>query len=267
MHRFSLVERRGGGCSLRWCRVFSSLWLLLLWSTRSRHMGLWPTSLTAPRHGESSQSQDQAPVHHICREIPNHWTIREVLLQNFFLLNSFIFNLRKTAILWVSAIHQHGSAIAIVTSPPLWRTFNLGILCSWSSPCRSGHTLPLSPWQDNRFCLFCHFLPLYERESVIHFKFRALRIVLVPQSCLTLCDPTGCKPPGSSVPGDSLGKNTGVGCHFLVQGIFPTEGSSSGLPHCRQILYHLSHQGSPTVDDMIQYFLPQFTLPLFCTDF
>ena len=38
--------------------------------------------------------------------------------------------------------------------------------------------------------------------------------------------------------------NTGVGCHSLFQGIFPTQGSNPGLPHCRQILYHLSLQGS-----------------------
>ena len=37
-----------------------------------------------------------------------------------------------------------------------------------------------------------------------------------------------------------------MGCHFLLQGIFPTQGSNSGLLHCRQILYRLSHQGSPT---------------------
>ena len=39
------------------------------------------------------------------------------------------------------------------------------------------------------------------------------------------------------------GKNTGVCCHFLFQGIFPTQGSNLGLLHCRQILYRLSHQG------------------------
>ena len=43
---------------------------------------------------------------------------------------------------------------------------------------------------------------------------------------------------------DFLGKNTGVGCHFLLQEIFPTQGLNLGLPHCRQTLYHLSHQGS-----------------------
>ena len=43
----------------------------------------------------------------------------------------------------------------------------------------------------------------------------------------------------------SPGKNTGVGCRSLLQGIFPTQGMNPHLPHCRQILYHLSHQGSP----------------------
>ena len=42
-------------------------------------------------------------------------------------------------------------------------------------------------------------------------------------------------------------KNTGVGSHALLQGIFPTQGSKLGLLHCTQILYHLSHQGSPEV--------------------
>ena len=107
---------------------------------------------------------------------------------------------------------------------------------------------------------------------------------LVAQSCLTLCDPMDCSPPGSSVHGDSLSKNTGVGCHALLQGIFPTEGIkprslalqadslpdeppekpkntgvgslsllqgiflsselNQGLLHCRRILYQLSYQGS-----------------------
>ena len=44
---------------------------------------------------------------------------------------------------------------------------------------------------------------------------------------------------------ESSGKNTGVGCHFLLQGNFLTQGLNLGLLHYRQILYHLSHQGSP----------------------
>ena len=55
--------------------------------------------------------------------------------------------------------------------------------------------------------------------------------VFVTQSCLTLLDPTGYNPPG---------KNTGVGCHSLLQGIFPTQGSNPGLLHCRQTLSALS---------------------------
>ena len=70
-------------------------------------------------------------------------------------------------------------------------------------------------------------------------------LCLVAQSCPTLWHPIDHSPPGSSAHGDSPGKNTGVGCHALLQGIFPTQGSNPGLPHCRQILYHLSHQGSP----------------------
>ena len=69
-------------------------------------------------------------------------------------------------------------------------------------------------------------------------------LFLVAQSCLTLCGPIDCSPPGSSVHGDSSGKNTEVGCHSLLQGIFLTPGSNPGLPHCRLILYCLSHQGS-----------------------
>ena len=48
-------------------------------------------------------------------------------------------------------------------------------------------------------------------------------------------------------PWDSPSKNTGVGYHFLLQGIFPTQESNPGLLHCRQILYQLSCEGRPHV--------------------
>ena len=60
-------------------------------------------------------------------------------------------------------------------------------------------------------------------------------VCLVAQLCLTLCDPMD-----SSVHGDSPGQSPGVGCHVLLQGIFPTQGSNPHLLHCRQILYHLT---------------------------
>ena len=52
--------------------------------------------------------------------------------------------------------------------------------------------------------------------------------------------------PGSSVHGDSPSKKTGLGCHTLLQGIFPTQISNPDLLHCRQILYCLNHQGIST---------------------
>ena len=53
------------------------------------------------------------------------------------------------------------------------------------------------------------------------------------------------RPQGLYRPWNFLGQNTGVGSLSLLQGIFPTQGSNPGLLHCRQILYQLSHKGSP----------------------
>ena len=62
----------------------------------------------------------------------------------------------------------------------------------------------------------------------------------IAQLCPTLCDPMDNR---LLHPWDFQGKSTGVGCHFLLQGIFPTQGPNPGLSHCRQTLYRLSHQG------------------------
>ena len=58
--------------------------------------------------------------------------------------------------------------------------------------------------------------------------------------------PHGLSPARLLSPWDFPGNSTGVDCHFLLQEVFPTQGSNPGLPHCRQTLYHLSHQGSIT---------------------
>ena len=57
--------------------------------------------------------------------------------------------------------------------------------------------------------------------------------------------PHGLQPTRLLCPWDFPGKDIGVGCHFLLQGIFPTQGSKPGPLHCRQILYQLSYKGSP----------------------
>ena len=84
------------------------------------------------------------------------------------------------------------------------------------------------------------------RHTFVFVLFHSCAVFcLVAQSCPTLCNLMDCSPSGSSVHGHSTGKNTGVGCHSLLQ-IFPTQWSNPGLPwllHCRRILYHLSHQG------------------------
>ena len=74
-------------------------------------------------------------------------------------------------------------------------------------------------------------------------------------SCLVVsnsCNPKDSGPPCSSVHG-ILQANTVVGCHFLPQGIFPAQGSNSGLLHCRQILYQLSHKGKHPHTHQSQY--------------
>ena len=70
----------------------------------------------------------------------------------------------------------------------------------------------------------------------------------VIQSCLTLCDPMDCRTPGSSVHGIFPGKNTGVSCHFLLHGIFPTQGLKLyllSLPYWRTKSLPLLPPGKP----------------------
>ena len=79
------------------------------------------------------------------------------------------------------------------------------------------------------------FPPLSPQQRAWHININVLDAKLL-QSCLTLCNPMDYSPPGSSVHGDSPGKNTGVDCHALLEGIFPTQESNPGLPHDRQTL-------------------------------
>ena len=67
-------------------------------------------------------------------------------------------------------------------------------------------------------------------------------------------------------PWNSPGKNTGVGCHFLLQGIFSTQGSNPGLPHCRQTLYWLSHQGNHWSGGQNQMTQTQPKFPNYCLE-
>ena len=132
--------------------------------------------------------------------------------------------------------------------------------------------------QDTEYSSLCHTV----RPHCLSVFY--IMCLLVTLSCPACCNPIDCSPTGSSVhgvlqagilkqvsissPGDlsdpelnqslphcrfftsePLGKP--VGCHALLQGIFPTQGSNPGLAHCRWILYQLSHQESPRVLEWI----------------
>ena len=109
---------------------------------------------------------------------------------------------------------------------------------------------------------WCHFCENYKTapSEWINYKSHSSLWILAPafplhqhtlkvevsQLCPTLCDPIDCT-------WNSPGQNNGVGCHSLLQGIFPNQGSNPGLLQCRQILYHLSHEGSPRILEWVAY--------------
>ena len=99
-----------------------------------------------------------------------------------------------------------------------------------------------------------YFLHISTNESGLNLGSCALKPVFLALlrvssiSCSVVPDSLrshGLYPARLLCPWDSPGKNTGVGCHSLLQGIFPTQGFNPGLLHCKEILYHLSQQGSP----------------------
>ena len=91
----------------------------------------------------------------------------------------------------------------------------------------------------------CFFFFLKRKEILTHAPAQiTLRILLLVM--LDSLGPHGLWPTRLLCPWDFSGKDNGVGYHFLLQGIFPTQGSNLGLLHCRQTLYPLGYQGSPT---------------------
>ena len=78
----------------------------------------------------------------------------------------------------------------------------------------------------------------------------------VAQSCSTFGNPMDCSPPGSSVHGILQVRILEWVAVPFSRG-FSTQGLNPGLPHCRQILFHLSHQGSPRILEWVAYFSPR----------
>ena len=94
---------------------------------------------------------------------------------------------------------------------------------------------------------------------LLSFIVQTLKENEVAQSCPTLWDPMDCSPTRLLRPWDFPGKNTGVGCHFLLQEIFLTQGLNPGLLHCRQTLYHLSHREVVQTLSRVQLFVTPCT--------
>ena len=91
----------------------------------------------------------------------------------------------------------------------------------------------------------CH---LYQDSNGIFYKSRKTLLKFIwnhkwSETCSAMSN--SLQPHGLYSLWNSPGKNTWVGSHSLLQGIFPTHGSNSSLPHCWWIIYQLSHKGSP----------------------
>ena len=173
----------------------------------------------------------------------NHWPTRELPPVLFF---SFLFCNKIYDYISLEIVEQHIR---------VWLEFESGWL--WHLGSLSGLRF-MGIWAQlgeiKVHC--CFFFPLeiiyinkmaprglYFDDLMLSFLFTG---VLLTQLCLTL-QPHGLQPSRLLCSWNSLGKNTGVGCHCLLQGIFLTQGSNLRLPNCRQILYQLSHQGSPMI--------------------
>ena len=102
------------------------------------------------------------------------------------------------------------------------------VLCLSLQCCLPFHSCPFS----SPICiLWTYIYSLYALYSFYRFILYVCMHAKSLQSCPILCDPMDCSPPGSSLHGDSPGKDTELGCHALLQGLFLTQGSNSH-PFC-----------------------------------
>ena len=130
----------------------------------------------------------------------------------------------------------------------LWPTFNIFFFFAYSQ----FFVLVLLSKEDEKQDKRRHTQALTLQQKHLSFAFQPsfsqhwqLSIVVHSLSCVPLfCNPIDCSLPGSLSTGFSRQEYCS-GLPFPSPRIFPTQGSNPGLLHCRQILYHLSHQGNP----------------------
>ena len=134
----------------------------------------------------------------------------------------------------IPGIQPRSPALQVDSLPsePPWMPMNIGV--GSLSLLQEIFPTQKSNW-GLRHCRKIHYQLSYQESLILLISINQKSVLcLVAQSCLTLCNPMDCSPPGSFVHEDSPGKNTGVGCHTLLQGIFRTQGSNWGLLHCQE---------------------------------
>ena len=142
--------------------------------------------------------------------------------------------------------------------PTLWHhgLWPARLLCPWNSPGKNigvgGHSLLQESSQPRDWsqisCIAGRFFTIWATREATQVSMCESHSV-VSNSLW----PHRLKPTRLLCSWNSPGQNTGVSSHFLLQGIFPTQGLNPGLLHCRQIHYHLSHQGRPRIVGWVAY--------------
>ena len=151
--------------------------------------------------------------------------------------------------------HFVGTGIASgpLSFPPASVTGSGRVTCMSHKP-RKRPPHALYPWSP------CHYVAskVQRREHWIHHSLLPVNSMKntfstysESESCSVVSD--SLRPHGLNSPWNSPGQNTGVGNLSLLQEVFPTQGLNPGLPHCRRILYQLSHQGSLRIVEWVAY--------------
>ena len=267
-------------CSYCCCLVTKScatlLWLQRLWPIRLfcqwNFLGKNTWVVFSPSRG-SSPLGDQTHVLCTGRQDLYHWATREAqkaLLLSFshsvcltlcdpmdsstpeFLVLHYLLEFAQTQVHWTSVAIQPSSLSS--PSPPAFNLSSIWVFSNesalpirwpkyWSFSIRSskeysGLIFLKIDWSD--LLAFHGTLKSLYTWSITFKNFESLYYTSVTHSVICTCSL-----PDSSIHAIFLSKNAGVGCHFLLQGIFPTQGSNSCLPRCRQTLHYLSYQGIP----------------------
>ena len=166
------------------------------------------------------------------------------------------FTIRVTVFITLSL--TQGPDPALETSLIAWGTLPLWLYIENPSSTEANCSHPLLsdsrpyPYQllslSLSLCMQCSINPTYSSHQMLRslMNFYESEVKSISRSVMSdsLC-PVDCSPPGSSVHGihQATHQYPMVGCHSLLQGIFPTQGLNLDLQHCKRILCHLSHQG------------------------